>query len=67
MISGGSSPHPTPKVSMDYYAALARLLTNSGVEENSQKNHLPATSMVFLGLLLDTVSMTLSVPQEKNG
>ena len=59
---GGAAP---PSVSMNHYMALGRLLSNSGVEENAQKNCPPDTSMVFLGLLLDTIAMTLSVPADK--
>ena len=44
--------------------ALARC-ESLGVPVAPTKTEGPATKMVFLGILMDTVSMTLSLPQAK--
>ena len=36
-----------------------------GIESSPEKDSPPATSMVFLGILFDTVAMTLSIPSAK--
>ncbi|CAG2206304.1 unnamed protein product [Mytilus edulis] len=45
----------------DAYAILGEVLDNCGLEESIEKAAPPSTSMVFLGILFDTVSCTLSI------
>ena len=59
---GGVSP---PTEAMDHYLALGRLLRNSGVEENVDKATPPNERMIFLGILFDSLAMTLSIPPDK--
>lgn len=47
------------------YQNLMKLLQTLGIEENLKKACPPAESMVVLGILFCTVSMTLSLSQEK--
>ena len=45
--------------------ALKKLIFMLGLQASPDKDCLPSTSMVFLGILFDTISMTLLIPQEK--
>ena len=45
--------------------ALANLLKELGLKESEKKYHSPSTSMPFLGVQFDSVSLTMSVPAEK--
>ena len=62
---GGGGWAALANEAMQNYLALGRLIYNSGVEENLEKASPPATEMIFLGILFDTIAMTLSIPQEK--
>jgi len=44
---------------------LEALFDRLGLEDSLEKDCLPSTRMVLLGLIYDTVSMTLEVPDEK--
>ena len=61
-LGGGVS---LPKDAHDHFMALGRLIKNSGLEENLDKALHPNVRMIFLGILADTVAMTLSIPPEK--
>ena len=54
-----------PELSGIAYSALGDLLTELGLAENLGKACAPATSQVVLGVLIDTINGTLSVPDEK--
>ena len=45
--------------------ALAELLDDLGLEESKSKEHPPSTRMPYLGVMFDSVKMTMSVPGEK--
>jgi hypothetical protein len=47
------------------YEELKILLDHCGIEEATDKACSPDTRMVFLGITLDTVKMTLEIPREK--
>ncbi|XP_071176474.1 uncharacterized protein [Mytilus edulis] len=49
----------------DAYAILGEVLDNCGLEESVEKATPPSTSMVFLGILFDTVSCTLSITKDR--
>ena len=49
------------KAFLDY----ANILKECGIEESSSKASPPSTSMVFLGILLDTDRMVMEIPQHK--
>ncbi|CAG2198093.1 unnamed protein product [Mytilus edulis] len=49
----------------DAYAILGEVLDNCGLEESVEKAAPPSTSMVFLGILFDTVSCTLSITKDR--
>lgn len=45
--------------------ALIALLEDLGLQESSEKRCEPDTVMSFLGIAIDTISMTMHIPQEK--
>ena len=47
------------------FKALGSLLVELGLKESEEKACGPATSMTYLGILFNTVDMTMSVPPEK--
>ena len=47
------------------YEALATLLEDLGLTESKSKAHPPSTSMPYLGVQFDTMSMLMSIPAEK--
>ena len=47
------------------FSALGNLLIELGLEESLDKAHPPSTKMPYLGVLFDTVAMTMSIPPEK--
>ena len=47
------------------YEALGALLSDLGLAESISKAHPPSTSMPYLGIQFDTVSMKMSIPPEK--
>ena len=47
------------------FSALGKLLIELGLEESLDKAHPPSTQMPYLGVLFDTVAMTMSIPPEK--
>ena len=55
----------TPSRAPDAFHALKHLLCRLGLQSSPDKDCPPTTLMVFLGILINTVTMTLSVPQEK--
>ena len=44
---------------------LAKLLTELGLKESTDKYHPPSTCMPYLGVLFDSVKLEMRVPQEK--
>ena len=56
-----------PCYSDQAFDALGQLLMELGLEENLSKACAPATSQVVLGILINTIEGTLSVPDEKLG
>ena len=55
----------TPSRAVDVFHALKRLLFLLGLQTSPEKDCPPTTLMVFLGILSDTVAMTLFIPKEK--
>jgi hypothetical protein len=51
---------------MASFTILRNLMENLGLVESVDKACPPFTKMVFLGVLFDTVQMTMSVPAEKS-
>ena len=49
----------------DAFHALKKLLLILGFETSTDKDCPPSTLMVFLGILFDTINMTMSIPQAK--
>ena len=47
------------------YDALGKLFSDLGLIESTSKAHPPSTSMPYLGIQFDTVSMQMSIPPEK--
>ena len=47
------------------FQTLKSLLSELGLVDSPEEESLPATRMVFLGLLYDTVKMTVHVPEDK--
>lgn len=47
------------------YENLGKLLDTMGIEENPEKACPPAACMIVLGILFDTIAMTLRLPDEK--
>ena len=47
------------------YNALGELFTELGLVETTSKAHPPSTSMPYLGVLFDTLQMTMSIPGDK--
>ena len=47
------------------FNALGTLFGDLGLEETSSKAHSPSTKMPYLGVVFDTVAMTMSIPGEK--
>lgn len=54
-----------PETSSAAFQALDSLLADLGLESSPEKESPPATSMVFLGVLVNTYDMTVSVPPER--
>ena len=55
----------TPTKSAVAFLALEDLLRDLGLITSPEKDSLPATSMVFLGILVDTNAMTISVTSDR--
>ena len=55
----------TPSKANDAFYTLKHLIYLLGLQTSPEKDCPSTTLMVFLGILIDTVAMTLSVPQEK--
>ena len=47
------------------YNALTRLLSDCGLQENVFKACCPVTIMVFLGVLFNTITLTLEITPER--
>ena len=47
------------------YRVLGEIMDRAGVEQSENKNCPPAVTMVFLGILLCTITMTMQVPPER--
>lgn len=47
------------------FTSLQQLLTDLGLQEATEKTVAPTTNMTFIGLQLDTITMTVSVPHDK--
>ena len=55
----------TPAKSAVAFLALGALLRCLGLSTSPAKDSPPATSMVFLGVLVDTTAMTISVTSDR--
>ena len=55
----------SPSRAAEAFHALKKLIFMLGLETSPEKDCLPSTSMIFLGILFDTISMSLLIPQEK--
>ncbi len=55
----------TPERAFDAFNQLQSLFLELGIESSPEKDSPPATSMIFLGILFDTIAMTLSIPIAK--
>ena len=49
----------------DYYAFLLHLLQDLGLEVSDSKLVLPSTCVTYLGIQVDTIHRTISIPDEK--
>ena len=47
------------------YREMGKVLEEAGLQEQKQKSVPPSTNIVFLGVTFDSVSLTLSVPQDR--
>jgi hypothetical protein len=47
------------------FTRLGKLLVELGLDESVDKAQAPSTEMIYLGVLFNTISMTMSVPSEK--
>ena len=54
-----------PELALKAYTELGNLLKSCGLEESKDKATPPSTEMVFIGVLFNTVDMTLSVTPER--
>jgi len=54
-----------PERAQQAFDTLGSLLQTLGLQENRGKAEPPATSMIFLGILLDTTTMSLTIPIAK--
>ena len=61
-IGGGETSLDRATLSFN---ALGSLLVDLGLDESTSKAHPPSTSMPYLGILFDTISMRMSIPPEK--
>ena len=57
----------TVKNAWDAFTALGELLRAVGIQKAVDKATVPSTTMVFLGIQVDTVKMSLKIPEEKMG
>lgn len=55
----------TPYVAFQAFHHLKFLLRAAGVEESLEKEITPSTGIVFLGILFNSITMTMSIPPEK--
>ena len=55
----------TPGKALHAYETLGQVLKYCGLEESVSKAVPPSTSMVFLGILVDTISCTLSITRDR--
>ena len=55
----------SPSRASDAFHAVKKLLFIFGLETSTDKDCSPLTLMVFLGILFDTIQMTMSIPQAK--
>ena len=53
------------EMATDSFNALGALLVDLGLVESKSKAHPPSTSMPYLGIQFDSVSMRMSIPAEK--
>ena len=53
------------EMATDSFNALGALLVDLGLGESKSKAHPPSTSMPYLGIQFDSVSMRMSIPAEK--
>ena len=61
-IGGGEHSYER---SLQSFRALGDLLVDLGLKESSSKAHPPSTSMPYLGIQFNTVSMQMSIPPAK--
>ena len=55
----------TPDRAFEAFHQLQNLFLELGLESSPEKDSPPATTMIFLGILFNTVDMTLSIPSAK--
>ena len=55
----------SPAYSSDAFEALGLLFSQLGLESSPEKDSPPSPSMVFLGVLLDTITMTMSISHDR--
>ena len=56
---------PDAMTALDHYDRVRTLLQELGLPEAVDKTQPPATSVRWLGIIVDTKNMTLSIPQDK--
>ena len=59
---GAAAP---PDQAQDAFSKLKELLTELGLEDSPDKESKPMARMIFLGLIYDTIAMTVSIPDDK--
>ena len=55
----------TPDRAWDAFFQLGKIIARCGVDEAVEKAAPPGTVMVFLGLEVNTVKMSIKIPEEK--
>lgn len=54
-----------PDKSSEAFSTLGQLLSDLGLQSSPEKDSPPSTSMVFLGILIDTADMTIRVTHDR--
>ena len=55
----------TPKRALEAFRTLGKLLQLCGLEEAPEKSCVPSTSMTFVGILFNTLTLTLEITPER--
>ena len=56
---------PDPMIALEHYNRVRTFLQELGLPEAVDKTQPPATSVRWLGIIIDAENMTLSIPQDK--